>query len=863
MKTKRKRTAVVTKKIGGKHGKKSGFPNGIAKDKRKGKAGLEYSILSTILSELSQVTKTNSSDSSLSSRNRTEVITTSQTVTGVSAINVSNQSQATSTQAIWAKGTGFGASALVSSQFDPYKYSSDQFSQDRKLVNLLSRLCCAVRLLCLRIQNEVSPANICDERWGRTGGSAKNNVEIFRQILTDSCLLPLLARYLSNDSLLDVGKHIEPYRALFEVIRMLAREPLLWDLLQLPLSRSDASPITSCSTHESGNTISSLLSGMQSRMLAYWKQQEKEGLVSPLPNRDLAMRTSPVSATRKSRRVELAKLELEQNSLLEKLKLSGCTGCSEMVLPSRETVAVQEEEMLRFAIEVADEVAQRTREVDGGTQATAERNSDESSVELHNRETRKRVGETLGAEEGESQVDLGDTSVNAQQCGAEMEYMKTMKALQYRELESFAGYHYQPIMTLGSNNTYSAHSGLVHNPFGIVAASSGSSPPAQGSSGTPAGTHGTPGTGSSQPSVKPASSPAGLSLNTRHRIKRIAQEHADLSRPGTLPLSLGSSVWMVVNEDRMDWCKAMISGPSGTPYENGLFVFDILLPNDYPYVPPKVNLQTTGYGSVRFNPNLYNCGKVCLSLLGTWSGSQGETWNERTSTLLQVLVSIQSLIFVADPYFNEPGYETIYNTPSGYAMSRQYNESRRVSTIQYGMIDYLERILMKTGSIPSTNTRLVSLNSNHSPYQSVLGTSKSTTSGGTGIKSTHHSVEFEEVIRHHFRIKKSEILDQVHRWQEESRVSYPGSFRSTGGDGINSNASFTAIHQSVNSNVSNHSSTGSNSNINASGAAMGNNNNKAGSSGEVNTTENTDSLSPHAMALNAQVSRLEELLAMV
>ena len=68
-----------------------------------------------------------------------------------------------------------------------------------------------------------------------------------------------------------------------------------------------------------------------------------------------------------------------------------------------------------------------------------------------------------------------------------------------------------------------------------------------------------------------------------------------------------------------------------------------------------MNLQTTGYGAVRFNPNLYNCGKVCLSLLGTWQGAQNETWDPKTSTLLQVLVSIQSLIFVPQPYFNEPG----------------------------------------------------------------------------------------------------------------------------------------------------------------------------------------------------------------
>ena len=31
----------------------------------------------------------------------------------------------------------------------------------------------------------------------------------------------------------------------------------------------------------------------------------------------------------------------------------------------------------------------------------------------------------------------------------------------------------------------------------------------------------------------------------------------------------------------------------------------------------------------------YNCGKVCLSLLGTWSGALGENWN-KDSTLLQV-----------------------------------------------------------------------------------------------------------------------------------------------------------------------------------------------------------------------------------
>lgn len=46
-------------------------------------------------------------------------------------------------------------------------------------------------------------------------------------------------------------------------------------------------------------------------------------------------------------------------------------------------------------------------------------------------------------------------------------------------------------------------------------------------------------------------------------------------------------------------------------------------------------------------------GKVCLSLLGTWDGDRGENWNAATSTLLQVLVSVQSLILVPEPFFNE------------------------------------------------------------------------------------------------------------------------------------------------------------------------------------------------------------------
>ena len=55
----------------------------------------------------------------------------------------------------------------------------------------------------------------------------------------------------------------------------------------------------------------------------------------------------------------------------------------------------------------------------------------------------------------------------------------------------------------------------------------------------------------------------------------------------------------------------------------------------------QVHFRTTGNGAVRFNPNLYQDGKVCLSLLGTWEGAQGEQWNADTSTILQVVFIIE------------------------------------------------------------------------------------------------------------------------------------------------------------------------------------------------------------------------------
>ncbi|XP_054717726.1 (E3-independent) E2 ubiquitin-conjugating enzyme-like isoform X2 [Uloborus diversus] len=147
-----------------------------------------------------------------------------------------------------------------------------------------------------------------------------------------------------------------------------------------------------------------------------------------------------------------------------------------------------------------------------------------------------------------------------------------------------------------------------------------------------------------------------------------------------LKSSLPEGIIVKSFEDRIDLYSVLIKGPKRTPYEDGLFFFDFQFPADYPKVPPLCHYIS--YCSDRLNPNLYEGGKVCVSLLGTWGGKGTEMWNPETSNLLQVIVSIQGLILVSEPYYNEAGYERQKGTQQGRENSRMYNENVVLKLVQ-------------------------------------------------------------------------------------------------------------------------------------------------------------------------------------
>ena len=173
------------------------------------------------------------------------------------------------------------------------------------------------------------------------------------------------------------------------------------------------------------------------------------------------------------------------------------------------------------------------------------------------------------------------------------------------------------------------------------------------------------------------------------QVVRLAQEIADLT--ASLPRDSYNAIFVRADENRLDVMKSMIAGAEGTPYANGLFEYHLYLPSNYPAGPPKCNLETTGSGDVRFNPNLYSCGKVCLSLLGTWRGNASENWDPKISNLLQLLLSIQSVVMSEEVYFNEPGYEGEAGTVEGEKKNEGYSNIVRLCNIKYGMIRHMEK----------------------------------------------------------------------------------------------------------------------------------------------------------------------------
>ena len=217
-----------------------------------------------------------------------------------------------------------------------------------------------------------------------------------------------------------------------------------------------------------------------------------------------------------------------------------------------------------------------------------------------------------------------------------------------------------------------------------------------------------------------------IKSNNIKMMKRVANECASFNK--SLPVIYESSIFVAVDELNVRHMRIAITGPDGTPYDSCIYFFDILIPEDYPNSNPEMHFVNNG--GVIFNPNLYSSGKVCLSLLGTWRGTQSESWNPKTSTLMQLFISVQSQILVNHPYFNEPGYEKNYGTVDGDSNSQEYNNYVRYYNMKYAMLNIVKDV-------------------QQGRYK-----------------------EFKDMVLDHFKVKKDYILEIINKWTNEAIDTY-------------------------------------------------------------------------------------------
>lgn len=270
-----------------------------------------------------------------------------------------------------------------------------------------------------------------------------------------------------------------------------------------------------------------------------------------------------------------------------------------------------------------------------------------------------------------------------------------------------------------------------------------------------------PASGIRETSVLNKDSRPAYSSSTQTCLKRLFVEFEELKT--SLPSNELCSAWLRYDEETPQYIRALLTAPlpGPSPYSGGIFTFDILIPDDYPNVSPKVQIVTTGRGKVRFGPNLYACGKVCLSLLGTWEGPK---WNPKRSSLFQVLISIQSLMLgVEHPYFLEPGhggwedkvkegdFASIGETLSGDTVKEDlalpahawiYEDKIRVGTVRYAMLEPLQMVCREKNIVKP---------------------------------SLAHLVPFENIIKLHFSHNGAKALGSVADWINSSRPSTVGS----------------------------------------------------------------------------------------
>jgi ubiquitin-protein ligase len=91
----------------------------------------------------------------------------------------------------------------------------------------------------------------------------------------------------------------------------------------------------------------------------------------------------------------------------------------------------------------------------------------------------------------------------------------------------------------------------------------------------------------------------------------------------------------MIDGNMLHW-DVLLFGPTGTPYENGMFHIDVVIPGTYPFCPPNVRFVTR-----IFHCNVSETGSICMDILK-------DEWSPAL-TISKVIMSVSSLLAECNP----------------------------------------------------------------------------------------------------------------------------------------------------------------------------------------------------------------------
>lgn len=231
---------------------------------------------------------------------------------------------------------------------------------------------------------------------------------------------------------------------------------------------------------------------------------------------------------------------------------------------------------------------------------------------------------------------------------------------------------------------------------------------------------------------------------SKENINRIIKDIKDIRKN---PLT-EHGIYYKHDEENILEGNAMIIGPRDTPYQYGYYFFKIMFPANYPYSPPVVKFNKNNH-NIRFHPNFYRNGKVCLSILNTW---RGEQWTS-CQTLSTILLTMCS-VMTENPLLNEPGISLRHkdNIP--------YNKIITYQNVNCNIIDVLNKNNIEPGFLIFYQEMINNFKVNFKDIENVISNIIEPEANkiiSTGIYSMSLNVQFD-ALQSKYKTMKNNIL---------------------------------------------------------------------------------------------------------